>query len=155
MSEIKAPTAPTGLRPAVFLAGSIEMGAAEPWQENLVSLLPSRWEILNPRRDNWDTSWVQDPPSPMFREQVEWELAALEHADAVAMYFDPRTKSPISLLEVGLYARSGKMIVCSPPGFWRRGNLVVTCEKYGVSLVETIDELATGLVAMIEQGSVP
>jgi len=57
------------------------------------------------------------------------------------MYFDPNTKSPISLLELGLHANSGKMIVCCPKGFWRKGNVDIVCERYDVPVVCDIDSL--------------
>jgi hypothetical protein len=129
--------------PCVFLAGSIEMGLASNWQSALVQRLDAAdLVILNPRRDAWDTSWVQSIDNAQFREQVEWELAGLEAASLVAMYFDPATKAPVTLLELGLCARSNKLIVCCPSGFWRRGNVEVVCARYGVPLVNTLDELA-------------
>ena len=43
---------------SLFLAGSIEMGAAVNWQDRLTTdLTPSPVRILNPRRDDWDSSW--------------------------------------------------------------------------------------------------
>jgi hypothetical protein len=60
-------------RLTIFLGGSIDMGAAELWQDRLVRDLV----ILNPRRDDWDSSWVQDPtPGTQFYKQVAWELDA-------------------------------------------------------------------------------
>lgn len=56
------------------------------------------------------------------------------------MYFDPKTKSPISLLELGLFARTGKLIVVCPKGFWRKGNVDIVCKRYEVKQVETIEE---------------
>src|SRR5262245_5991751 len=95
---------PAVLGPSVFLAGSIEMGQAEPWQSRLEqALADTDVLILNPRRDEWDSSWVQSIHNPMFREQVEWELAAQEQASLIAMYFDPATRAPITLLELGLF----------------------------------------------------
>jgi hypothetical protein len=91
---------------------------------------------------------VQSKTDPNFREQVEWELTALEKADLIAMYFDPATKSPVSLLELGLFARTGKMIVCCPEGFWRKANVDIVCENYGVKQVESLDDL-TDLVIRI------
>lgn len=127
---------------SVFLAGSIEMGTAQNWQ-SLVSesLLDDNVVILNPRRDDWDSTWEQDISNPDFREQVEWELAAQELATVIAMYFDPSTKAPITLLELGLFARSGKVIVCCPDRFWRKGNVEIVCERYGVKMVESLDDL--------------
>ncbi len=131
-----------GRIPTVFLAGSIEMGAAEDWQTRAErSLGDLDVVLLNPRRDDWDASWVQSIDNPQFREQVEWELAGLEHAAVVAMYFAPGTKAPITLLELGLCARGGKLVVCCPEGYWRRGNVEVVCARYGAPLLPTLDEL--------------
>ena len=56
------------------------------------------------------------------------------------MYFDPSTKSPISLLELGLFARTGKTIVVCPDGFWRKGNVDIVCERYGVKVAHSLEE---------------
>ena len=106
------------------------MGSAEPWQEQVVKRFNENVVFYNPRRDNWDSSWTHD--SPEFNEQVNWELDFLENTDIILMYFDPNTKSPISLLELGLFARQGKLIVCCPDGFWRQGNVRIVCERFGV-----------------------
>ena len=130
----------------VFLAGSIELGAAENWQEKIINILMKsnldNTYILNPRRLDWDSSWIQDISNSKFKEQVEWELNALELSSKILMYFDASTKSPISLLEFGMYAKTGKLIVCCPEGFWRKGNIDVVCEKYKVKQVNTVEELA-------------
>jgi hypothetical protein len=139
MARVLKPPSPLALADnerSVFLAGSIEMGLAEPWQADLEQALADLpVAILNPRRDSWDASWEQSIHNPLFRGQVEWELEAQERASIVAMYFAPTTKAPITLLELGLCARSGKLVVCCPPGFWRRGNVEVVCARYGISLV--------------------
>lgn len=136
------PLSLAGNRPSVFLAGSIEMGAASEWQADFDRALADLdVTILNPRRDAWDATWVQSIDNPQFREQVEWELAGQEQATLIAMYFAPATKAPITLLELGLFARSGKVIVCCPAGYWRRGNVEVVCRQYGVPMVETLPEL--------------
>jgi hypothetical protein len=74
---------------------------------------------------------------------VEWELDALDAADVVLMYFAPETKSPITLLEMGIHAvqNPAKMIVCCPEGFWRKGNVDIVCSRYNVVQVETLDAL--------------
>jgi nucleoside 2-deoxyribosyltransferase-like protein len=139
MQEIKAPGT---LPKTIFLAGSIEMGKAENWQERVASALSDvpNLTILNPRRDNWDSSWVQSIRNPEFRGQVEWELSAQEIADVIFMYFAPDTKAPITLLELGLFARSGKLIVCCPDGFWRKGNIEIVSQRYGVNLYDSLED---------------
>lgn len=72
---------------------------------------------------------------------VEWELDALESSDIVIIYFAPGSQSPISLLEMGLYARSGKLVILCPDGYWRKGNVDITAAKYGVTQVRSLDEL--------------
>lgn len=142
MIEIKAPQSYDRYRRSVFLAGSIEMGVADNWQARVTkSLEGQEILVLNPRRDDWDSSWTQSIADPQFREQVEWELRALEDATHILMYFDPNTKSPISLLELGLHAKSGKLIVCCPEGFWRKGNVEIVCKRYGVPMVDSFDGL--------------
>jgi Nucleoside 2-deoxyribosyltransferase like len=118
----------------VFLAGSIEMGAASDWQAALTLRLPLGVVVLNPRRDAWDASWRQSIDEPRFRAQVEWELDGLERADVIAMWFAPETRAPITLLELGLHARGGKLIVGCPDGYWRKGNVEVVCARFGLSL---------------------
>ena len=152
MARIVKPPHPLDLAPtekSVFLAGSIEMGRAQHWQAEVEAAcgdLPG--VILNPRRDDWDSSWRQHRDNPVFREQVEWELAAQEQASLIAMYFAPETQSPITLLELGLFARSGRLIVCCPEGFWRKGNVDLVCLRYGVPLLADL----AALIAAVRQG---
>lgn len=127
---------------SIFLAGSIEMSMADKWQDDFSQSFQDIDVVLfNPRRDNWDNNWEQSAQNPLFREQVEWELEAQEQATIIAMYFDPTTKSPITLLELGLFARSQKLIVCCPTGYWRKGNVDVVCERYNVHQVATFRDL--------------
>ena len=50
-------------RPSLFLAGSIEMGGAEDWQQRVIAALADLdLLVLNPRRPDWDASWTQRLP---------------------------------------------------------------------------------------------
>lgn len=152
MINVKAPGKYPKGKPSVFLAGSIEMGKAVDWQTKMTNALSDLpvW-VLNPRRDDWDSSWEQKKENAQFREQVEWELSAMESASVIAMYFDPATMSPISLLELGLHADAmnpvtkSKLIVCCPEGFWRKGNVDIVCEKYNIRMVDSIEALITAV----------
>lgn len=136
-----APENVSGTGPFLFLAGSIEMGNAEHWQVEVIeALADTNWTILNPRRASWDVCDTGCSDSEPFREQVEWELDNLARADKILMYFAPGTKSPISLLELGLFADSKKLIVVCPEGFWRKGNVDIVCERYGVTQVDSLKE---------------
>lgn len=158
MREIKPPT-PLPERNAaeryLFLAGSIEMGQASEWQEVAVDALKdSNWTILNPRRDAWNASWKQEIGNPVFREQVEWELKGQEMADRILMYLDPLTKAPVSLLELGLFAHTGKLLVIVPTGYWRKGNVDIVCKRYNVAQLNTLEEAIKQLREEAESGAV-
>lgn len=149
MIEVQAPYPWHHLpAPRVFLSGSTEMGTAEHWQARVEeALVGLDCTVLNPRRDDWDSSWVQSIENPRFREQVEWEIVALEQAEIVTVYFSPGTKSPITLLELGLLARTTpqKAIVCCPEGFWRKGNVDIVCRRYYVETAPTLETMAEAL----------
>jgi hypothetical protein len=134
----------------IFLAGSIEMGAAEDWQTKITERsehLPVTF--YNPRREEWDASWVQEQANPQFNFQVNWELDKLDESDIIFMYFSPETKSPISLMELGAYGNTGKMIVCCPDGFWRKGNVEIFCTRHNIPLFDNIDDAIGGLATKL------
>ncbi len=151
MIVVEAPGAyqslPIKKKRIIFLAGSIENGEAEPWQQEVIDRLnisgfdQNRTIVLNPRRKDWDTSWEQTMSNPTFREQVEWELCGIDDADLVLFYFDPDTKSPISLMELGtMVDKKSSCIVCCPEGYWKKGNVDILCEMNGIYLFHTKDE---------------
>ena len=143
-------------RPKVFLAGSIEMGRAGDWQQDVQDALADLDVVLlNPRRADWNPEWRPEADEPEFRRQVEWELEALERADLVLMYFAPGTQSPITLLEFGLYARSGKLLLAAPAGYFRKGNLDITAERYAVPRYETLPALIDAVRARVAARPAP
>jgi hypothetical protein len=133
---------------SIFLAGSIEMGKAKDWQSELTDKIIndkklSKLIIVNPRRKNWDSSWKQEKTNPQFFEQVTWELHNIENADFVIVYFDENTQSPISLLELGIICQSkpDRVVVLCPDKFYRKGNVDIVSDRYGVRQVNTLDEV--------------
>lgn len=126
---------------SIFLAGSIEMDKAVNWQKKCEELLSGQFVIFNPRREAWNINWKQSIENENFKEQVEWELNALEKADIIIMFFAENTKSPISLLELGLFAHSGKLKVIVEKNFWRKGNIDIVCRKYNIEQFDNLDEL--------------
>ncbi len=122
----------------IFLAGSIDQGKAIDWQEDITNILSDYpITVFNPRRDNWNAGMIQDISNEDFRYQVEWELDRLDACDLIIMYFDENGKAPITLMELGLHATDSKMIVCCPDGYWRKGNVQVACERFGIPLHDT------------------
>ena len=139
MKIIKAPNTYSLEGIKIFLAGTIEMGMSYDWQTRLSQELNNfDVTILNPRRDTFDNSQENTINNEHFRAQVEWELDALDNCNLILMYLDPASKSPISLMELGLY-KDKDMIICCPDGFWKKGNIEVVANRYGITLVNEWD----------------
>ncbi|KAI2633351.1 hypothetical protein GGS21DRAFT_130767 [Xylaria nigripes] len=133
---------------SVFLAGSTSPTDDRNWRESLIELLADQpFTIYNPQRPSWDETWLENISFEPYRTQVEWELDMQEVADMVVLYFHPATKAPVSLLELGLSARTGKVIVVCPEGYWKRGNVQIVCKRHGIEMVEDVLELKDAILA--------
>ena len=144
----------------IFLAGTIDNGESENWQSKLIQKLALyNYEnnneivsrdgynfpldgddnkdiiIFNPRRTNWESNASQK----QLEKQIKWEQDHLDEADLIIMYLADNSKSPISLLELGLYGPEGKMIVFCTENFYRSTNIKLTCQKYLIPLIQSTD----------------
>lgn len=123
----------------IFLAGTIDMGNSTDWQadvKNRFSARKGRYLLFNPRRSSWNGGVDGE-----MEYQVNWELEHLEQSDIIIMNILGSSKSPVTLLEMGLFARSGKLYVACEPDFYRYDNVRITCDYYGVPLYSSIEEL--------------
>ena len=91
--------------------------------------------IYNPRRADWPSS----DDHAEIDKQIKWELSHLERADLIVMNILGNSKSPISLMEIGLFARENRLLVFCPKDFYRYDNVRVVCGSYGIPLFETND----------------
>lgn len=126
---------------SVFLAGTIDNGDSLNWQDKviieLINLGVKNLEIYNPRREHWNNNHSKEE----MEKQIKWEQDHLDNADVIAMVLLDDSKSPISLLELGLYAKSNKLIVFCTPNFYRWDNVRLTCKKYHIELVQDLNPL--------------
>lgn len=127
----------------LFLAGTIDNGDSEDWQERVGTALASEFNIINPRRDEWDATWKQD--SAEMYQQIHWELSGLETADNVLFNFLPNSKSPVTMLELGLIigwkiSYHKEVLVICPPEFYRYANIEAVCSRYGITLFHTEED---------------
>jgi Nucleoside 2-deoxyribosyltransferase like len=137
--------------PTVFLGGSIEGDTAVRWQDEVIRhLVTVSGTLLNPRRPAWDNSWETNIVNPVFREQVEWELSGIETSDIIVFYFDPTTRSPITLLELGLaIGLQKKIILACPNGFWRKGNVDIIAARHAIPVHTSLRALIRVLSASL------
>lgn len=135
----------------VFLAGTIDNGESDDWQSNLIWQMKNKHHspdpdadesigdivVFNPRRNDWNSnaSSISD-----VEEQIKWEQQHLDEADLIIMNFADNSKSPITLLELGLYGPEGKTIVFCTDKFYRFTNVKLTCDKYMIPLIQSTNE---------------
>jgi hypothetical protein len=126
---------------SVFLAGTIDNNQSYDWQSDMSEFfLTKGFNVFNPRRDDWDSTWKAVHENPNFVQQVKWERTGLKYADLILMYFAGNSMSPISLLEFGRYLDSGKMAVVCDENFYRKGNVHIECEESNVPLFTNFDD---------------
>lgn len=139
--------------PEIFLAGSIEQGAARNWQDQVISLLASyHVNVFNPRRRSWDPTWKQDFSEPELVAQINWELDQLDRASIVFFYFQGDTLSPVSLLELGLVAKmehKTTIVVCED-AFWRKANVIITSQRNYLRTCSTLEDGVEQLIRSIK-----
>lgn len=142
----------------IFLAGSIDMGSSKKWASELVNKMIKintfEFDVAfyNPRRDAWDSSWVQEQANPQFNGQVNWELDNIEDSEIIFFNILPDSKSPITLMELGLCKDRGmSVIVCCPDGFYRKGNVDILCSRYGMQQYRDIDSAFGALLTEINR----
>ena len=118
------------------------MGNSRDWQQEVIdfykrSNLDFDVTFFNPRLPIVDSSFE-------IEKQINWELEHLEEANSILMVILGTSKSPISLLELGLHMRTGKLNVVCEEDYYRFTNVKVTCEKYGVPVKTNFDEFLYG-----------
>jgi len=133
----------------IFLSGTIDMGTPDvlDWQAEAIKLLEEKYKnwteevtVLNPRREDWDPAWGTQFEQPEAFQQMTWELDQMEASDIIIMNILPNSKSPITLLELGLFAKSGKLRVICPKEFYRSGNVHMICYRNNIPLYDTLEE---------------
>ena len=133
---------------SIFFGGTIDNGDSINWQVELSKLLEQlNINIYSPRRLQWNPNFTNDELS----NQIRWEQKHLDKANIIIMVLLDDSKSPISLLELGLYAKSKKMIVFCTDKFYRYDNVRLTCEKYNIPLINStnIDIIAKNIISYI------
>lgn len=127
----------------IFLAGS--MGQDEngvTWRDSIAEQLSGRYDVLDPTCHNHASLDAQG-----MKRHIQWELDAMELADKILLRFLPDAESPISLIELGLYTFTDKLIVVCPKGFYKHNYLHVLCEKYNTPFLSNLEE-ALGYLAL-------
>lgn len=145
------PNRPTINKPSIILFGTIQKGEGD-WRDELASALSDLpVAILNPHRDDWDDSWVEDISDTKFKEQVNWEMDYAQTADVIVFNFAPDTLAPVSMLELGMYAGTGKVIVRCHWEYKKKGNVQAVCLRYKIPLMERMEVLEEKVRGLLKE----
>lgn len=140
----------------LFLAGTIDAGNSNNWQKDYIQQMTQlAFDVSCCRSDekgydaDKDVILIYNPRREKYPEdnsyeleyQIQWELDSLELCDSIYMNILPDSKSPITLMELGLYARSGKLKVVCPKEFYRYENVKQVCKKYHIPFKNSHDDL--------------
>jgi hypothetical protein len=118
----------------IFLAGTIDNGESQDWQKEICdyakTIETSRdIYIINPRRKEWNPEATEEDVA----FQVRWELEALKKSSVIIMNILGSSKSPISLLELGLFKDNPGLYVFCGQDYYRWTNVRVTCDTFGIN----------------------
>ena len=119
----------------VFLAGSIDNRYFGNWRKETVKKLETKANVFDPTNMKHDR--LNDAE---MKSHIIWELDALAIADKILLNFLPDSKSPISLVELGLYVASNKLIVVCPKEFYKSRYVFALCEKYNTPIFENLNK---------------
>lgn len=119
----------------IFLAGSMDTSVKNNWRDDVVHVLGEVYNFYDPTNNNHDM--LNDIE---MREHIKWELDALNMSDKILLNFLPDAQSPISLVELGLYVSSNKLIVICPKEFHQSRYVRVLCKQYNTPLFNKMDD---------------
>ncbi|TDS15165.1 nucleoside 2-deoxyribosyltransferase-like protein [Maribacter caenipelagi] len=125
---------------SIFLAGSMDPKQEGSWRTKAIAEFRAM-DIFDPTNMNHDNL-----NSEQMKHHVTWELDALELSDIILLNFLPNAQSPISLVELGMYVTSNKLIVICPKEFYKSGYIHTLCEKYNTPIFNNITEAKTLLI---------
>ena len=75
----------------------------------------------------------------------------MDRADIIAVFFAKGTLAAITLMELGLFIQKGKrVVVACEEGFWKRGNVQVVCERFGMDVLGSLEELVEGVKGAVK-----
>ncbi|CAM1372061.1 nucleoside 2-deoxyribosyltransferase domain-containing protein [Tenacibaculum xiamenense] len=119
----------------VFLAGSMCIDKEDDWRKNVIKNFANVFDFIDPTNENHNL--LNDS---QMEHHINWELEGLELSDIILMNLLPESKSPISMVELGLYARSNKLIICCPENFYQYRYIKTLAKKYNVALFTELEK---------------
>ena len=125
---------------SIFLAGSMDTQLSHNWRKQVMDAYLGGYNFFDPTNSNYKKLNAFD-----MKLHIQWELDALAMSDKILLNFLPDALSPISLVELGLYVASNKLIVVCPKEFYKSSYVHALCEKYSTPMFNKINTALTTL----------
>jgi hypothetical protein len=106
------------------------------WRDTIIKGSSKNTIFFDPTREDHDELGNKEMVC-----HIQWELEALEIVDMIILNFLPEAKSPISLVELGLYMKSNKLIVVCPKEFYQYHYVSTICAKYNTPIYHNLQEI--------------
>jgi len=123
-------------KPSLFLAGSMDIKGQTNWRERATEQFQAYYHIFDPTHTNHSN--LNDTE---MSKHIKWEWEALNRSDLILLNFTAQAKSPMSLLELGMYISSGKIVVVCPKEFYQAHYINTLCTEHKVPIFESIDDI--------------
>jgi hypothetical protein len=124
----------------IFLAGSIDSKVSDNWRSQVITSNYNQNHFFDPTNKNYEHLNSID-----MKAHIQWELDALAMSDKIILQFLPDALSPISLVELGLYVSSKKLIVVCPKEFYKSRYVHTLCENYNTPIFSKMKTALTQL----------
>ncbi len=122
---------------SIFLAGSMDHKQEGSWREEIIAEFGTN-DIFDPTNTHHD-----ELNTEQMKHHIVWELGALQQSDLILLNFLKESKSPISLVELGMYVTSNKLIFICPKEFYKSDYVHTLCNKYNTPIFNTLNEAKT------------
>jgi hypothetical protein len=126
---------------SIFLAGSIDLHLPGNWREKVIEKIGGGVHFFDPT-----ISGHNELSNLQMEVHINWELDALSMADKILLNFLPEAESPISLVELGLYVSTNRLVVVCPKEFYKSRYVQVLCKKYNTPLFLELEQAIDALL---------
>ncbi|MDG1333826.1 MAG: nucleoside 2-deoxyribosyltransferase domain-containing protein [Crocinitomicaceae bacterium] len=126
-------------RASVFLAGSMATTRKNNWRQTATRTFQAAYHFFdptNPRHNNLNDEEM--------RNHIKWELEAMKLSDIIILNFLPDSLSPISLVEIGMYISSNKLVVVCPKEFYKWRYIDTLCNEYNTPIFNQLEDVLNG-----------
>lgn len=140
---------------SLFMAGGISN--CPEWQDQFIDIMselsgiPHDFTLINPRREDFD---VTNPR--MSSDQIAWEYAHLQDADAISFWFSKEALCPITLFELGaaIHNPYKPIFVGCHPHYARKFDVVhqLSIVRPEVQVVDSLEALAAEIQKAVVYG---